>query len=76
MTINPLYYNHKVPVITTEILGKARIPKALFDNPDGTLLIVNLDYSGNPRSEQNNLAGPFVNIAGNQVSVKVWQKGL
>jgi hypothetical protein len=72
MTLNHLYYDNKVPVITTAILGKARIPKALFDNPDSTPLIVDRDFKGNIRSEKNNLPGPFVNLTGNRVSVKVW----
>jgi len=35
--------NRKVRIITTEILGKAKIPKARFDNPDGTALKIDAD---------------------------------
>jgi len=69
---NQLYFNHKVNIITTNILGKARIPKALFDNPDGTPLIIDKDYSGLMRTDQNNLPGPFVNLTGDIIVVKVW----
>ncbi len=71
-TFNQLYYNHKVKIITSELLGKAKIPKARFDNPDGTSLTIGRDYSGNIRTEKNNLAGPFVNLPDNQVRIKVW----
>jgi hypothetical protein len=72
INLNQLYYSHKVRVITTEILGKARIPKARFDNTDGSPLTINLDYSGNIRTEQNNVPGPFVNLKGDKISVKIW----
>lgn len=72
ITLSQLYAGMKVKIIRTEILGKARIPKARFDNPDGTPLMIEHDYSGNLRNEQNNLPGPFVSLTGYQVSVKVW----
>ena len=70
--LNQLYYSRKVKIITTEILGKARIPKAKFDNSDGTPLSVERDYSDNKRTEQNNLPGPFVNLNGDKITLKVW----
>jgi hypothetical protein len=70
--VNQLYYSQKVKIINTEILGKARIPKAKFDNPDGTPLTIDRDYSDNARTEQNNLPGPFVNLKGDKIKVKVW----
>jgi hypothetical protein len=70
--VNQMYYSHKVNIINTNILGKARIPKSRFDNPDGTPLTIEKDYSGNLRTQQNNLPGPFVNLDGNKITVKVW----
>jgi hypothetical protein len=70
--VNQLYYSHKVRIISTDILGRARIPKARFDNPDGTPLTIDKDYFGNIRTEQNNLPGPFVNLKGDKISLKVW----
>jgi len=71
--LSDLYYSRKLNIITTEILGKARIPKARFDNPDGTALTIDRDYSGKVRTLQNNFAGPFVDLKGNQLTIKVWQ---
>lgn len=46
-------YDQKVKMITTEMLGKAKIPKAKFDNLDGTDLKIDTDYFGKKRSETN-----------------------
>lgn len=70
--VNQLFYNQKVKIITTDILGKARIPKARFDNPDGTPLAIGRDYSGKLRNESNNFPGPFVNLTGGLITIKVW----
>ena len=70
--VNQLYYNQKGKIINTAILGRARIPKARFDNPDGNVLTIDRDYSGNMRTVQNNVAGPFVNLEGDKITIKVW----
>jgi len=70
--VNQLYYSQKVKIINTDILGRTRIPKARFDNPDGIPLTIERDYSGNMRTEQNNLPGPFVNLRGDKITIKVW----
>ena len=62
LTFDQAYYNHEVKTITTELLGKAIIPKAVFDNPDGTSLKIDTDYFGDKRLEENNSAGPFLNL--------------
>jgi len=64
--------NRKVRIITTEILGKAKIPKARFDNPDGTALKIDVDYFGAQRSETNPSVGPFENPGNNELKLKVW----
>ena len=71
LNINELFM-HKVRLINTEILGTAKIPKAPFDNPDYSDLVIDRDYQGIKRTEANNLAGPFVNFTGDHVIMKVW----
>ncbi len=66
------FYNHKVKMITTGLLGKAKIPKAAFDNPDGTPLKIDSDYFGAKRSESNPSIGPFENQKKGMVKLKVW----
>jgi hypothetical protein len=58
--------------ITTTMLGKAKLPKEAFENPDGTPLMINTDYLGNKRSESNPSSGPFENPGKGLVRVKVW----
>jgi hypothetical protein len=66
------YYNHKGDLISTEILGKAKIPNAAFDNHDGTSLKIDRDYFGKFRTEKNTTAGPFENLEKGKVLLKVW----
>ena len=48
-----------VKIITTKLLGKAVVPKLLFENPDGTPLIIERDYFGESRTAKNNSPRPF-----------------
>lgn len=58
--------------VTTELLGKAKIPKEAFENPDGTPLKIDADYLGKKRSETNPSAGPFENPGKGEIKLKVW----
>jgi len=58
-SLDDLYFNQKNQLVTTELLGKAKIPKQAFENSDGTPLQIDTDYFGNKRSLNNPSAGPF-----------------
>jgi hypothetical protein len=66
------YFDQKREQISSEKLGKAKIPKAGFENPDGTSLIFDTDYFGNIRSAENSVAGPFVNLKKGPLLLKLW----
>ena len=66
------FFDNKTEIITTEVLGKAKIPNTPFDNPDGSNLIIDLDYFGEKRSGDNTSAGPFVNLQKGKLKLKVW----
>ena len=72
IALNPTFYDQKVKMITTEILGKAKVPKARFDNPGGTALKIDTDYFGAKRSETNPSVGPFENPGKGELKLKVW----
>lgn len=72
MNLGSALYDRKVRMITTEILGKAKIPKAAFDNPDGTPLKIDADYFGAKRSETNPSVGPFENPGKGELKLKLW----
>lgn len=71
-TLDDLYANEKSQLITTEILGKAKVSHAAYDNPDGTPLTIDTDYLGNKRSKSNPSAGPFENPGKGILKLKVW----
>lgn len=62
----------KTQMITTALLGKARMPKTAYENSDGTPLRIDTDYFGNKRSESNPSAGPFENRGKGILNLKVW----
>jgi len=72
IALNPTFYDQRVKMITTEILGKAKVPKARFDNPDGTALKIDTDYFRAKRSETNPSVGPFENPGKGELKLKVW----
>jgi hypothetical protein len=59
-------------LITSELLGFAKIPKARFENADGTTLMIDKDYFGHVRTSYNDVAGPFVDLEKGRVMLKVW----
>lgn len=59
-------------LVTTELLGKARIPDARFENPDGTALKLDRDYFGRKRNIANPVAGPFEQTVGGKIIL--WPK--
>ncbi len=72
ITLDPAFFDYKVKLISGNILGKAKIPKAAFENADGTSFILNEDYFGNKRSPDANLAGPICNLKPGKSTLKLW----
>jgi alpha-N-arabinofuranosidase len=59
-------------LVTTALLGKARIPGLPYENPDGSLLAIDTDYFGKPRNQAGPTAGPFETPGTGRVVLKVW----
>lgn len=72
LSFNNEFYTHKGQLITSELLGNAKIPKARFENADGTFLTIDKDYFGHPRTSDNTVAGPFVDLDKGNVILEVW----
>jgi len=66
------YYNSKGAIINSDLLGFAKIPKARFENADGTDIIFDKDFFGNKRSSENIAPGPFTDLARGMLVLKVW----
>jgi len=62
----------KSQLITSEVLGKAKIPKARFENADGSDLKIDSDYFGSKRSLSNPTGGPFEDPGIGKIKLKVW----
>ncbi|MDR1592932.1 MAG: right-handed parallel beta-helix repeat-containing protein [Prevotellaceae bacterium] len=61
----------KTEIVTTERLGKAKFPKAAYENPDGTPIIFDNDYFGVKRGGQP-VPGPFERLKDGDNIIKVW----
>jgi len=64
----------KRAVVTTEALGKAKIPDAPFEQPDGTPYRLDTDYFGKKRNTDNPAPGPFEFPGGKKIRLKVWPR--
>jgi hypothetical protein len=62
----------KTQFVDTEMLGKAKMPKEGFENPDGTSLRIDTDYLNQKRSESDPAPGPFENHGTGVTRIKVW----
>ncbi|MFP4620691.1 MAG: right-handed parallel beta-helix repeat-containing protein [Bacteroidales bacterium] len=60
------------PLVTTELLGKAKIPGQSFENPDGSSLQITTDYSGKERSKSDPSVGPFEDPGSGKLKLEVW----
>jgi alpha-N-arabinofuranosidase len=59
-------------IVTTELLGRAIIPNAPYEQPDGTPIRINTDYFGRSRNQSNPTPGPFENPGWGDLKLKVW----
>jgi len=72
ITLDDSYHALDNPLVTTSLLGRAKIPDAAYENPDGTPLKIDTDYFGKKRSQANPSAGPFENPGEGKLTLKVW----
>jgi hypothetical protein len=57
--------------VTTERLGKAKLPKAAYEQPDGTPIIFDKDYF-NIKRDEHPVPGPFEQLKDGDNIIKVW----
>ncbi|WP_279094267.1 right-handed parallel beta-helix repeat-containing protein [Alistipes finegoldii] len=61
----------QIQLITTELLGKAKLSKQAYEQPDGTPIVFDSDYFGNKRTD-NPAPGPFSEIREGRQRIRVW----
>ncbi|MFO7668177.1 MAG: right-handed parallel beta-helix repeat-containing protein [Bacteroidales bacterium] len=71
-SLDPAFFEYEVSLIAGDFLGKAKVPKAPFENADGTALSLDTDYFGKKRSPDAVVAGPFSNGSAGRCAVKLW----
>jgi len=59
-------------LVTTTLLGKAKIPGLVFENADGSPVILDSDYFDKKRTTANPSAGPFETPGTGILKIKVW----
>jgi alpha-L-arabinofuranosidase len=59
-------------IVTTQLLGRAIIPNAAYEQPDGKRICIKTDYFGRNRNESNPTPGPFENPGQGDLKLKVW----
>ena len=64
----------KRKVVTTELLGTAKIPSAAYENPDGSPVRIDTDYLHHKRDGNNPFPGPFEITRSGLQEIKVWPK--
>jgi hypothetical protein len=74
ITVDPAQQDRKTKLVTTELLGLAKVPQSRFENTDGTAITIDTDYFGNKRNLKTPTAGPFENPGSGRVKLKVWPK--
>ncbi len=67
-----MFLGHKVELISTHTLGKTKIVKAAFDNPNSSEIIFDVDYFGVKRSNDHSIAGPFSTLSMDNGQLKIW----
>ena len=77
MTIDPSWTTMKKrELVTTELLGKARVPCLPFEQPDGGAYRLDRDYFDRPRDPERPDPGPFAFRGDKALRLKVWPNGV
>ncbi|MCP5114462.1 MAG: right-handed parallel beta-helix repeat-containing protein [bacterium] len=64
--------NAATKLVTTKLLGKAKIPGLPYENADGTPVVIDRDYFGKKRNATSPSAGPFENPSKGDLNPKLW----
>lgn len=62
----------KRKLVTTSILTKALVPGLRFENPDGSGIRIDTDYTGKKRNPGNPSPGPFEILNSGRQTIRVW----
>jgi alpha-N-arabinofuranosidase len=72
ITLDKVWAQQQRQVVTTDLLGKAKIPDLPYEQPDGSAYRIDTDYFGKKRNKANPSPGPFENPGAGKLTLKVW----
>ena len=72
LTLDQAVQKSNSALVTTGLLGKAKIPRLPYENPDGSPLKIDTDYFDRPRSPSSPTPGPFEKPGSGRLKLKVW----
>ncbi len=72
IALDKAYAEKQRQLVTTELLGKAKIPDLPYEQPDGSPYRIDTDWFGKKRPEKNPTPGPFENPGQGKLILKVW----
>ena len=59
-------------LVSTELLGKAKVPGLPYESADGSSVVIDRDYLGKKRNEAAPFPGPFEDPGQGGVKLRVW----
>lgn len=60
------------PIVTTDLMGKARVPDQAFEDRNGKPIRIDTDYFGHSRDVSDPMPGPFAKSETGNLTLKVW----
>jgi alpha-N-arabinofuranosidase len=74
LAFDQTWLDHKRPLVTSGLLGEAKIPGLPFEQPDGTQYQLDTDYLGQKRRHDQPVPGPLTAPGDEKQWRKVWQR--
>lgn len=74
VTVTEAQFNAVSPLVTSELLGKAKVSDAAFEDYDGSRLVVDHDFLGKKRDPEHPASGPFEELMPGRNRIRVWPK--
>jgi hypothetical protein len=72
LTLSDSCQGKHTKLVTTQLLGRAKIPNLPYDNPDGSPITVDTDYFGKKRNPAAPSAGPFEQPGSGALTLEIW----
>ena len=72
MTVERAWTEGKAPLVTTELLGQAKVPDLPYLQTDRAPYRLDVDYLGRKRDADRPFPGPFEVSEGGRLELKVW----